>query len=304
MKQGDSAFFYENILFEQLEKDSISNARPSMLIAIDEVGRGCIAGPVVTCASLWGIEELPCHRQFREQQPQNWLSMLKDSKKLSPKSRHFCYKQIQEDFQKKGSQGCHRHSHDKLSLQESFASSAGLENDLLASSTASLNIKKFKAEFFLSLSTDKNEKKIKLSCIDFALGLSTAQEIDRINIWNATQLAILRCLNDLSIEHGMHTQRVAHKTCILMDGILPVKVPKFFEKSLQICVTKADDLFKTVSFSSIIAKVKRDEMMSEFSFLYPEFQFEKNKGYGTRQHFKAVSLTGRTPLHRHTFLPS
>ena len=90
---------------------------------------------------------------------------------------------------------------------------------------------------------------------------------------------------------------------------LPIKPSKIFVDGIQKpdveyeieSVIKGDSLIKQISAASIIAKVRRDNLMQMLDKEYPEYQFSKNKGYGTKSHFEALKTYGYCPIHRKTF---
>lgn len=87
-------------------------------------------------------------------------------------------------------------------------------------------------------------------------------------------------------------------TSILLDGSL--RAPVEFKN--QKTIIKGDQKEKIISLASVIAKVTRDMLMVRLSKKYPEYNWSKNKGYGTREHYQAIKKYGLTPLHRKTFL--
>ena len=174
-----------------------------MIAGTDEVGRGCLAGPVVAAAVILK-EDIPG---------------LTDSKKISPKKREFLA---------------------DLILEKSF----------------------------------------------FAYGVVSNNKIDKINILNASLLAMKRAILNLPIK----------PTMVLVDGI--------HKPDLDIpmrAIIGGDSIEEAISASSIIAKVYRDNLMIKYETKYPGFFFKKNKGYGTKEHLDAIKQIGSCKIHRKSF---
>ena len=174
-----------------------------MIAGTDEVGRGCLAGPVVAAAVILK-EDIPG---------------LTDSKKISPKRREFLA---------------------DLILEKSF----------------------------------------------FAYGVVSSNKIDKINILNASLLAMKRAILNLPIK----------PTMVLVDGI--------HKPDLDIpmrAIIGGDSIEEAISASSIIAKVYRDNLMIKYETKYPGFFFKKNKGYGTKEHLDAIKQIGSCKIHRKSF---
>ena len=131
-------------------------------------------------------------------------------------------------------------------------------------------------------------EEIKNHAFDWAIGQASIDEIDRINILNASHLAMQRAVSDLSCRPSL----------ILVDGN---KVPEFSEKAESII--KGDQKIKAIGAASILAKVFRDDLMKRFAPDYPAYGFEKHKGYPTRDHVKQLQLVGPCKLHRKSFAP-
>lgn len=139
--------------------------------------------------------------------------------------------------------------------------------------------------------TDKKRRElfpiIQEQAIAYGIGLASEQEIDEINILQATFLAMRRALDQLSVRPEI----------VLIDGNretdfgLPVKT-----------VVKGDSLSANIAAASILAKVTRDNLMVELAEKYPEYGFEIHKGYGTKAHYEALRTYGPCPIHRMTFL--
>ena len=128
---------------------------------------------------------------------------------------------------------------------------------------------------------------IQQEAVSYGIGLASREEIDEINILQATFLAMERALAALSVRPGL----------ALIDGNrekdfgLPVKT-----------VVKGDSLSMNIAAASVLAKVTRDDLMLEMAKVYPQYGFEIHKGYGTRAHYDALRAYGPCPIHRTTFL--
>ena len=174
-----------------------------LIAGVDEVGRGCLAGPVIAAAVIF----------------KNNIPGLKDSKKLSIKKRQ------------------------ELSL-------IIMENSY------------------------------------FSFGSASVKEIDKINILQASLLAMKRAILNLSVK----------PVKILVDGV--------HKPDLDIdtqTIIKGDSYIDEISAASIIAKVYRDNLMLQFDKKYPNFHFSSHNGYGTKLHKAAINKYGITPVHRKTF---
>ncbi|NLX24649.1 MAG: ribonuclease HII [Lentisphaerae bacterium] len=122
--------------------------------------------------------------------------------------------------------------------------------------------------------------------VSFGVGMVEAEEIDQINILNATHKAM-----------AIAAEQVAPQFA-LVDG-LPVKGLPCESRS----IVKGDALSISISAASIIAKVTRDRIMVELDAQYPQYGFADHKGYGTKQHLDALKKHGATPIHRKSFRP-
>lgn len=182
---------------------------PKLLIAgVDEVGRGPLAGPVVTAAVILN--------------PEYPIAGLNDSKKLTEKKR-----------------------------------------GLLA-------------------------EEIKQHALAWSLGRAEAEEIDQINILQATLLAMRRALDSLPIRPDR----------VLIDGNRCPDAPYDMQ-----AVIGGDGLEPAISAASILAKVTRDSEMVELHDLYPKYGFARHKGYPTAEHLMALKQYGILPVHRRSFRP-
>ncbi|QOD38071.1 ribonuclease HII [Candidatus Wolbachia massiliensis] len=126
------------------------------------------------------------------------------------------------------------------------------------------------------------------SVAKFGIGMASVEEINSYNILQATKLSMKRALMDLGLELDY----------VLVDGNQPPKVKWQVES-----VVNGDSLSISIAAASIVAKVTRDQLMQELHIQYPQYNWYKNKGYGTKEHIEAISLYGITEHHRKNFAP-
>ena len=174
-----------------------------LIAGVDEVGRGCLAGPVIASAVILT----------------NHVPGLRDSKKLT-------------------------------TLQRNKLSTLIMQNSY------------------------------------FSFGTASVQEIDEINILQASLLAMKRAILNLSVKPEK----------VLIDGVHKPDLDLDTQT-----IIGGDSLVDEISAASIIAKVYRDNLMIEIDKKYPEYGFSKHKGYGTKEHKQAILNYGSTPIHRVTF---
>lgn len=134
----------------------------------------------------------------------------------------------------------------------------------------------------------------------WALGVVEVEEIDRLNILQASLLAMVKALA------ALHSKA----DCVLIDGNQTIPLPLFYRgkflagRSLyQKTIVKGDQLCISIAAASIVAKVARDEMMLQWDKEYPEYGFAAHKGYGCAAHFAALERFGPSPIHRQSFKP-
>lgn len=142
-----------------------------------------------------------------------------------------------------------------------------------------------------TLSAKKREilaKQIKVKALVWAFGRAEADEIDRINILQATLLAMRRAVMALEIE--------PHQ--VLVDGNRCPQLPFVTE-----AVVGGDASVEAISAASILAKVMRDDEMVGYDRLYPNYKFARHKGYPTREHLEQLHRYGPSPIHRYSFRP-
>ena len=118
------------------------------------------------------------------------------------------------------------------------------------------------------------------------ISLIEAEKIDEINILEATKLCMKNAVEGLEIKPDF----------VLTDGNmrLDISIP-------QQSLVKGDALSYSIGAASIVAKVYRDKLIDEYAIKYPQYGFEKNKGYGTAVHIEAIKEFGLTPIHRRSF---
>ena len=117
---------------------------------------------------------------------------------------------------------------------------------------------------------------------------ASVEEIDSMNILNATMLAMSRAVQGLRLKPN----------CALVDGNRLPKLQMYAE-----AIVKGDAKIPAISAASILAKVTRDQVLLELDQQYPGYRFAQHKGYGTAEHLKALRELGPTPVHRQSFAP-
>jgi ribonuclease HII len=142
------------------------------------------------------------------------------------------------------------------------------------------------------LSAKKRElifKAIKEKVLALEIGIVNHEDIDKINILQASFLAMRRAIKKLKVDPDY----------ILLDG--GFKIPKLTKP--QTAIIKGDAQVWVIAAASIIAKVSRDWLMTEADKEYPEYLFAKHKGYGTKEHLAMLEKYGPCPIHRRSFAP-
>jgi len=178
----------------------------TVIAGIDEAGRGPLAGPVVAAAVV-----LP--RGYKN-------GAVRDSKKLTPRSRAILYEVITRD------------------------------------------------------------------ALSIGLGVTEPSVIDRVNILQATLMAMREAVTGLSLQPDY----------LLIDGINRIDLPL-----TQKTIIRGDSLSLSVACASIIAKVSRDRIMEIYHHQFPQYNFLRNRGYGTREHLEAIHRHGLCKIHRRSF---
>lgn len=139
--------------------------------------------------------------------------------------------------------------------------------------------------------TDKKRRAlfpvIQEQAIAFGIGFASEQEIDEVNILQATFLAMRRAMEQLKVRPDLALIDGNRET----DFGLPVRT-----------VIKGDSLSLNIAAASVLAKVSRDDVMLRLAETYPAYGFDIHKGYGTRAHYEALEKFGPCPIHRKSFL--
>ena len=139
--------------------------------------------------------------------------------------------------------------------------------------------------------TDKKRRElydvITQSAVSYGIAMASEQEIDEINILQATYEAMREAIKGLGVQPGL----------LLNDAVtIPgIEIP-------QIPIVKGDAKSVSIAAASILAKVTRDHMMMEYDEIYPGYGFGKHKGYGTKAHIEALKTLGPCPIHRGSFI--
>lgn len=139
--------------------------------------------------------------------------------------------------------------------------------------------------------TEKKRMKLRelvmQEALSYGVGIVSPEEIDKINILNASFLAMHRALDQLKLQPEL----------LLIDG------NRFnpYKKVKHVCIVGGDAKYQSIAAASILAKTTRDLMMKEYDEQYPQYNWKKNKGYPTLEHKQAIADYGTTPLHRMTF---
>lgn len=128
---------------------------------------------------------------------------------------------------------------------------------------------------------------IRQHAIAIGVGAASAKEVDRMNIRRATALAMQRALSAIG--------RVDH---VLVDGL---EVPELSERYQQTAIVKGDSISLSIAAASIISKTLRDHLLSLLAKRYPAYEWDRNAGYGSIAHRKAIEEHGLSPHHRRSF---
>lgn len=139
--------------------------------------------------------------------------------------------------------------------------------------------------------TEKQREKLRVKVLEnaaaYGVGIVSAEEIDEINILNASFLAMHRAIDQLKIRPEL----------LLIDGN---RFNKYHDLKHQ-CIVGGDAKYQSIAAASILAKTTRDHIMEDLDTQYPAYNWKQNKGYPTIEHKNAVAEHGMSPYHRKTF---
>lgn len=139
--------------------------------------------------------------------------------------------------------------------------------------------------------TEKQREKLRIKVLEnaeaYGIGIVSAEEIDEINILNASFLAMHRAIDQLKIRPEL----------LLIDGN---RFNKYHDIKHQ-CIVGGDAKYQSIAAASILAKTTRDHIMQDLDSQYPVYNWKQNKGYPTIEHKNAVAEHGMSPYHRKTF---
>lgn len=263
---------------------SQDNPSNHLFIAVDEVGRGCLAGPLVVCATIWKFQKASA--EFEE-----WLRSLRDSKKMSAPARERAFDKAQS--QKFFAHGSDWETPPDPNLIDKIKTTSRPDKNLfLPIQRTQWSAAKLTEQLARIEQPHASQQSFALQSAH--IGWSSAQEIDQLGIIPSLGNAVSRALDQLPIE--------VQPAILFFDGHTPLSLTHRWQQTPQILVTKGDDLLKSISTSSVLAKVVRDRWMSKYANAFPGYFFDEHCGYGTEKHRKAIQKQGVTPLHRRSFL--
>lgn len=127
------------------------------------------------------------------------------------------------------------------------------------------------------------------------IGIIEAELVDQLGLTEASRQACICALKELQLLQESNIK-------IIIDGNINYLSNTDYQENAK-CIPKADSTIVSVMAASIIAKVKRDNMMIEYANQFPGYMLEKNVGYGTKQHIEAIKKLGVTKIHRHSYRP-
>ena len=154
--------------------------------------------------------------------------------------------------------------------------------------------KKQREEWFRYLKVAKTE-----GLCDFAVSFVSSKNIDRFGITKCIQKALDKSLLDIT-KQDLENDNFLNPASLhlFLDGGLKAPIEYINQKT----IIRGDELHPVISCASIMAKVMRDKVMTDFAKVHKNYGFEKHSGYGTKTHYIAIKKHGKTPIHRKTFI--
>ena len=134
--------------------------------------------------------------------------------------------------------------------------------------------------------------------VAYGVGIISQEEIDRINILNATKEGLTTAIKEMEKDLQEKQREIEKPEIILVDALTKIDTDHIPYRS----IIKGDAKSYSIAAASILAKVTRDRIMRQWSEVYPMYGFEKHKGYGTAAHIAAIKEYGLCPLHRRSFV--
>lgn len=134
--------------------------------------------------------------------------------------------------------------------------------------------------------------------VAYGVGIISQEEIDRINILNATKEGLTLAIKEMENDLKDKNRNIEKPDIVLVDALTKIDTDHIPYKS----IIKGDAKSYSIAAASIIAKVTRDRIMRQWDEVYPVYGFAKHKGYGTANHINAIKEYGLCPLHRHSFV--
>ena len=134
--------------------------------------------------------------------------------------------------------------------------------------------------------------------IGYGVGIISQEEIDRINILNATKEGLTTAIKEMEKDLQVKKREIKKPEIILVDALTKIDTDHIPYRS----IIKGDAKSYSIAAASIIAKVTRDRIMRQWDEVYPMYGFAKHKGYGTAAHIAAIKEYGLCPLHRRSFV--
>lgn len=151
------------------------------------------------------------------------------------------------------------------------------------------------------VSEKKREKlyeEITKEAIAYGIGIISQEEIDRVNILNATKEGLTLAIKEMEKDLKAKKRNIEKPDIILVDALTKIDTDGISYRS----IIKGDAKSYSIAAASIIAKVTRDRIMRQWDEVYSVYGFAKHKGYGTANHINAIKEYGLCPLHRHSFV--